>query len=141
MPAIDEKTALAIAKLARLDLREGLAPGTEEAELKKLVEEFGKIVGYMDILGEVDTEGVEPLYSPMVEPRPPREDAPFTAAAKDADARGAKGAPGKPESSGDPDASFDPDDPDSSAKEDRARWILDDAPMTFGRYFTVPKVV
>jgi aspartyl-tRNA(Asn)/glutamyl-tRNA(Gln) amidotransferase subunit C len=41
-----------------------------------MVSEFEKIVGYMAILGEVDTAGVEPLYSPMIDPQPARPDVP-----------------------------------------------------------------
>jgi aspartyl-tRNA(Asn)/glutamyl-tRNA(Gln) amidotransferase subunit C len=41
-----------------------------------MAEEFSKIVDYMAILDEADTEGVEPLYSPMLDPQPPREDVP-----------------------------------------------------------------
>jgi aspartyl-tRNA(Asn)/glutamyl-tRNA(Gln) amidotransferase subunit C len=32
------------------------------------------IVGYMDILNQIDTSGVEPLYSPLSNPAPPRPD-------------------------------------------------------------------
>jgi aspartyl-tRNA(Asn)/glutamyl-tRNA(Gln) amidotransferase subunit C len=68
---IDETTARAVAGLARLELA-----GTDEGDVRALVEEFSRIVGYMDILAEADTEGVEPLYSPMVDPEPPRPDEP-----------------------------------------------------------------
>jgi aspartyl-tRNA(Asn)/glutamyl-tRNA(Gln) amidotransferase subunit C len=104
---IDEKTAKAISELSRLQLAFGLPPEKEKEELMKLTEEFSKIVGYMDILEEADTEGIEPLYSPMLEPQPPREDVPRPA----------------------------------SLEEEGADWILDGAPMTFGRFFAVPKIV
>ena len=102
---IDEKTVRGIAELSRLELAPGLPEEEEKRELAKLTEEFGKIVGYMDILSEAGTEGVEPLYSPMAEPQPPREDIP------------------------------------REHSEETAEWILKDAPMTFGRFFAVPKIV
>ncbi|MDR2611288.1 MAG: Asp-tRNA(Asn)/Glu-tRNA(Gln) amidotransferase subunit GatC [Deltaproteobacteria bacterium] len=71
--AVDARTAEAVAALARLRLAAGAA-GDEERE--RVAEEFGKIVGYMDILNECDTAGVEPLYCPLTEPRPPRDDVP-----------------------------------------------------------------
>jgi aspartyl-tRNA(Asn)/glutamyl-tRNA(Gln) amidotransferase subunit C len=79
---IDETAARAVALLARLELGGG-AKGEEAAgRLEALVAEFSKIVSYMDILSEADAEGVEPLYSPMVDPQPPREDAPAADAGK-----------------------------------------------------------
>ncbi|MDR2461023.1 MAG: Asp-tRNA(Asn)/Glu-tRNA(Gln) amidotransferase subunit GatC [Deltaproteobacteria bacterium] len=72
---VDEKTAEAISSLARLNLTELDSQGNRQ-DVEKLVEEFNKIVGYMDILSEVDTTGVEPLYSPMLCPQSPREDIP-----------------------------------------------------------------
>jgi aspartyl-tRNA(Asn)/glutamyl-tRNA(Gln) amidotransferase subunit C len=42
-----------VALLARLDL--------SETELATMTAELAKIVGYVDQLGEVDTEGVEPM--------------------------------------------------------------------------------
>jgi aspartyl-tRNA(Asn)/glutamyl-tRNA(Gln) amidotransferase subunit C len=74
--SIEPKIALAMANLARLELTLGIPPEKEPEELSKIAEEFGKIVSYMDILGEVDTTDVEPLYSPMVEPQSPRVDSP-----------------------------------------------------------------
>ncbi|MDR2199570.1 MAG: Asp-tRNA(Asn)/Glu-tRNA(Gln) amidotransferase subunit GatC [Deltaproteobacteria bacterium] len=69
---VDKKAALAAAELARLEL----SP-EEGGELgEKLVEDFTKIVGYMDILNEIDTSLVEPLYSPMTDPEEPRKDVP-----------------------------------------------------------------
>jgi aspartyl-tRNA(Asn)/glutamyl-tRNA(Gln) amidotransferase subunit C len=65
-----------MAALARLDLARGLAPEEAEPRVAKIASEFSQIVGYMDILNEVDTAGVAPLYSPMLEPQLPREDEP-----------------------------------------------------------------
>ena len=36
--------------------------------------QFGDILAYMDVLAEVDTTGVEPLYSPVQHEGIPRED-------------------------------------------------------------------
>jgi aspartyl-tRNA(Asn)/glutamyl-tRNA(Gln) amidotransferase subunit C len=55
-------------------------PDARDAETAKLAKEFSDIVGYMDILNECDTSGVEPLYSPMIDPQPPRADVPREAA-------------------------------------------------------------
>jgi aspartyl-tRNA(Asn)/glutamyl-tRNA(Gln) amidotransferase subunit C len=83
---VDLKTARTIAELAKLELASG-TPGAEDpGVLERLTEEFSKIVGYMDILSEVDTDGVLPLYSPMLSPEPPREDAPLDEAARQAKA-------------------------------------------------------
>ena len=102
---IDEKTVRGIAALSRLELAPGLCEDEEKEEIQRLVAEFGKIVGYMDILSEADTLGVEPLYSPMLEPQEPREDVP------------------------------------REGGEDKSEWILRGAPMTFGMFFAVPKIV
>ncbi|MDR2340179.1 MAG: Asp-tRNA(Asn)/Glu-tRNA(Gln) amidotransferase GatCAB subunit C [Deltaproteobacteria bacterium] len=83
---VDLKTAKAIAALARLELAPGVPEGEAQDALGKLVGEFGKIVGYMDILGELDTSEVEPLYSPMLEPETPREDVPAKGDARLSDA-------------------------------------------------------
>jgi aspartyl-tRNA(Asn)/glutamyl-tRNA(Gln) amidotransferase subunit C len=91
---LDKSTVLAVIRLARLKLpiesvpeasgtQEQLTAGasTEALEtipatgpMKAMVEEFAKIVDYMAILGEAQTAGVEPMYSPMLEPQPPRVD-------------------------------------------------------------------
>jgi aspartyl-tRNA(Asn)/glutamyl-tRNA(Gln) amidotransferase subunit C len=64
-----------VALLARLRLT--------DAELGTMTEQLGQIVGYVDQLGEVDTEGVEPMAhavevtnvfaEDVVEPSLPRE--------------------------------------------------------------------
>jgi aspartyl-tRNA(Asn)/glutamyl-tRNA(Gln) amidotransferase subunit C len=62
--------ALAVAKLARLDLKMDLKA------LDKLARDFERIVSYMDILSEADVTGVEPMYSPMIDPLGSRPDEP-----------------------------------------------------------------
>lgn len=57
-----------LARLARL------AP--EEGTLAKFGEQCADIIAYMDILAEVDTEAVEPLYSPVEHATPYRDDEP-----------------------------------------------------------------
>jgi aspartyl-tRNA(Asn)/glutamyl-tRNA(Gln) amidotransferase subunit C len=77
--ALDEKTAQDIARLARLrltDSEDGALSEAASKTLETLVAEFAKIVGYMDILAQADTSGIEPLYSPMIDPLPPRDDEP-----------------------------------------------------------------
>lgn len=56
----------AVARLARLSL--------DESRLETFAGQFSDIVGYMDQLGTVDTEGVEPLYSPVEHAAPLRPD-------------------------------------------------------------------
>jgi aspartyl-tRNA(Asn)/glutamyl-tRNA(Gln) amidotransferase subunit C len=56
--SIDEATAAKVAKLARIRV----AP----ADLPQLAHDLGDILGFVEQLGEVDVEGVEPMVS--VEP-------------------------------------------------------------------------
>lgn len=64
-----------IAELARLDLGIGLAREQAEEKLATFAAQFDDIVALMDTLGEVDANGVEPLYWPLAAPvAPPRED-------------------------------------------------------------------
>ncbi len=51
--SIDEQTAARVAKLARIRV----AP----ADLPALAAEFNTILGFIEQLGEVDVEGVEPM--------------------------------------------------------------------------------
>jgi aspartyl/glutamyl-tRNA(Asn/Gln) amidotransferase C subunit len=74
---VDVKTAEAMAQLARLTLGAGSGGGPSPGEARRLAGEFSKIVGYMDILDGCPVEGVEPMYSPMLEPQPPRGDEPL----------------------------------------------------------------
>lgn len=57
-----------LARLARL------AP--EEGTLARFGEQCADIIAYMDILAEVDTADVEPLYSPVEHSTPYRDDEP-----------------------------------------------------------------
>ncbi|MEQ7872873.1 Asp-tRNA(Asn)/Glu-tRNA(Gln) amidotransferase subunit GatC [Sphingomonas sp. ASV193] len=51
--SVSEKEVRHVAKLARLAL--------SEAEIAKMVPELNNILGWVEQLGEVDTDGVEPL--------------------------------------------------------------------------------
>lgn len=55
-----------VAKLARLRL--------EESDLEGFAAQMDGILAYMEKLGAVDTNGVEPLYSPVLHETPLRED-------------------------------------------------------------------
>jgi aspartyl-tRNA(Asn)/glutamyl-tRNA(Gln) amidotransferase subunit C len=79
--AIDKTTVRTVADLARLELA-GPGGRIDEASTEALVSEFVKIVGFIDVLAEAPTQGVEPLYSPMIDPQPPRADVPVTDARK-----------------------------------------------------------
>jgi aspartyl-tRNA(Asn)/glutamyl-tRNA(Gln) amidotransferase subunit C len=53
--SIDEDTARRVARLARIRV--------EDAELSGLAADFNRILGFVEQLGEVDVEGVEPMVS------------------------------------------------------------------------------
>ncbi|MEO0750822.1 MAG: Asp-tRNA(Asn)/Glu-tRNA(Gln) amidotransferase subunit GatC [Pseudomonadota bacterium] len=53
--SIDTQTAARVAKLARIEV--------DEADLPVLAEEFNTILGFIEQLGEVDIDGVEPMTS------------------------------------------------------------------------------
>ena len=53
--SIDKDTAARVAKLARIQV--------DEADLPALAQEFNTILGFIEQLGEVDIEGVEPMTS------------------------------------------------------------------------------
>ena len=53
--SIDTQTAARVAKLARIEV--------DEADLAQLAEEFNTILGFIEQLGEVDIDGVEPMTS------------------------------------------------------------------------------
>lgn len=62
------------ASLARLDFSYGLSEEEGQAVLEKFTGQFEDILSSMQVLAEVDTTGVEPLYSPISHPAPPRAD-------------------------------------------------------------------
>jgi len=67
---MDQKTAERIAELARLQF------DSDPAAAAGLAGELAGIVRAIDILGEADVSGVEPLYSPLAEVAGPRPDEP-----------------------------------------------------------------
>lgn len=64
--AIDAATVRRVAKLARI--RE------PEERLEPLAQELSSILGWIEQLGEVDTQGVEPMASAVAVKLPLRED-------------------------------------------------------------------
>ncbi len=64
--AIDAATVRRVAKLARI--RE------PEERLEPLAQELSSILGWIELLGEVDTQGVEPMASAVAVKLPLRED-------------------------------------------------------------------
>ncbi len=60
--AVDKNTVARIARLARLKVG--------EAQQEALADELNGILGWIEQLGELDTEGVEPMTS-VVATRPP----------------------------------------------------------------------
>lgn len=65
---ITKKEVAAVAKLARLEL--------PDDKLESFAGKFNDILDYMELLGELDTDGVEPLYSPVQHKTRVREDEP-----------------------------------------------------------------
>ncbi len=65
--AIDKATVYGIARLARIRI--------DEAQAQSLVGELGNILDWVEQLGEVDTEGVQPMTSVVEMRLPLREDA------------------------------------------------------------------
>lgn len=53
--AVDKDTVAQIAKLARIKV--------DDAQQEALTEELSNILGWIDELGELDTEGVQPMTS------------------------------------------------------------------------------
>ncbi|MBQ4615699.1 MAG: Asp-tRNA(Asn)/Glu-tRNA(Gln) amidotransferase subunit GatC [Mailhella sp.] len=64
--SLDRKDFLHLCRLSRL------AP--EESAQEEMAEQCSRILAYMDKLAEVNTEGVEPLYSPVIHESAFRED-------------------------------------------------------------------
>ena len=64
--SIDTETARRVAKLARI--------AVPEENLPALAEEFNAILGFIEQLGEVDVDGVEPMTSNVAQPLRLRED-------------------------------------------------------------------
>ncbi|NVO23373.1 Asp-tRNA(Asn)/Glu-tRNA(Gln) amidotransferase subunit GatC [Donghicola sp. C2-DW-16] len=64
--SIDTGTAAKVAKLARIKV--------EDDQLPALAEEFNRILGFIEQLGEVDVEGVEPMTSVAPQRLKRRED-------------------------------------------------------------------
>lgn len=73
---VSKEQVLETAALCRLDLAASAARSGEdpEAHLARLAGQLDAVIGYMDILEQVDTSGVEPLYSPLRHTAPPRAD-------------------------------------------------------------------
>jgi aspartyl-tRNA(Asn)/glutamyl-tRNA(Gln) amidotransferase subunit C len=59
-----------VAQLARLELA--------EADLPRMAEQLNRILGYVDQLQQVDTDGVEPMAHPLPVQNVFREDVPHT---------------------------------------------------------------
>jgi len=80
MPVTKEQV-LATAALCRIDLSVSPPRSLEVADCKpaeervaQITAQIDAIVGYLDIVHQVNTEGLEPLYSPMQYSAPPRKD-------------------------------------------------------------------
>lgn len=67
---VNKETVLRVSKLARLSI----SGGEEDRKLDAFAAQMEQIVAYVDILETADTNGVEPLFSPMHLTAPPRSD-------------------------------------------------------------------
>ena len=92
-----------IADLARLN--------PEPAELERFGQQCMQILDYIEVLGEVDTTDVEPLYSPLEQADAFRPD------------------------------SFRPDVADPASARNQRSAMLGNAPETDGEFFIVPRIV
>lgn len=72
--SVSRETVLHTSLLARLDLARGSSGDEAESKISAFAREMDGIVEYMDILALADTEGVEPLFSPLQHTAPPRAD-------------------------------------------------------------------
>jgi aspartyl-tRNA(Asn)/glutamyl-tRNA(Gln) amidotransferase subunit C len=76
MPVTKEQV-MATAALCRLNFSAPSANAAHESaeeRVARIAAQLDAVVGYMDILNQVDTKGVEPLYSPLEHIAPPRKD-------------------------------------------------------------------
>ena len=64
--SVDQKTVRHVAKLARIAM--------SDDEVDALVPELNQILGWVEHLSEVDTDGVEPMTSAVAATLPLRED-------------------------------------------------------------------
>ena len=64
--AISRQDVLHVAKLAKLRL--------EDAEIEPIMADLGKILGYVELLNELDTSGVPPMSHVTVTQSPLRDD-------------------------------------------------------------------
>ncbi|MCL1889678.1 MAG: Asp-tRNA(Asn)/Glu-tRNA(Gln) amidotransferase subunit GatC [Desulfovibrionaceae bacterium] len=83
---LSKETILHISRLAKLDLAAGRQGAEAEAEIAGFTGQMNLLVEYLDILKQADTDGVEPLYSPMSRTAPPAPDEPDKNYATAADA-------------------------------------------------------
>lgn len=70
--ATQDKQRVSVEEVRHMAALSRLAVSEEEERL--FARQFGGILAHMDILSRVDTEGVEPLYSPIAHAAPTRED-------------------------------------------------------------------
>ena len=72
--AVSKQTVLHVSNLARLNLSAGSEGAEAEARIEQFARQMDDIVEYMDILQQADTDGVEPMFSPMSLTSPLRPD-------------------------------------------------------------------
>jgi aspartyl-tRNA(Asn)/glutamyl-tRNA(Gln) amidotransferase subunit C len=64
--SITRDDVLHVSKLARVRL--------EEHEIEAMIHDLGRIIAYVELLAELDTDGVEPTAQVAVDRAPPRDD-------------------------------------------------------------------
>lgn len=75
--SVSKEQVLATAALSRLDLSVSSAHARQESpdeRVRRIAAQLDAVVAYMDILNQIDTDGIQPLYSPIRDVAPPRED-------------------------------------------------------------------
>ncbi len=76
--SVTKEQVLATAALCRINLSQSPSgtPGEGgEDSVAEIAAQLDAVLGYMDILNQVDTDKVEPLYCPLEHVAPPRKDA------------------------------------------------------------------
>ncbi|MGL4208214.1 MAG: Asp-tRNA(Asn)/Glu-tRNA(Gln) amidotransferase subunit GatC [Candidatus Adiutrix sp.] len=71
---IDLKTIEKTMALARLSLGPSQKDQLGQQNLENLAQELSNIIAHIDVLKQANTEGIEPLYSPLTAPPAPRAD-------------------------------------------------------------------
>lgn len=73
---INAQTIAHTASLAKLEIGYGLTDAEAQAALEKITGELSRTIGYIDVLKDAKTDGVEPIFSVSEEAPGTRDDVP-----------------------------------------------------------------